>query len=180
MTSKERLKEEWIAVRCQLGESEAFRELINLMEARLSYYIRRFIKDEHTAWDILQEVWLVVFQKIKKLRNTSAIRGWLYRITHDKIANYLRDKKIEEKALNELAYKDMNDQITFSETEASQIHQLLDKINPVHREALVLYFIEGMEYEEIADVIKCSIGTVKSRLHYAKNTLRALMNVGDK
>lgn len=176
MTSEERVKEEWIAVRCQLGESEAFRELIDIMEARLSYYIRRFINDEHTACDILQEVWLVVFQKIKSLRNVSAIRSWLYRITHDKIANYLRDKRIEEKALTGLAYQETDKEITFSEDEAREIHQLLDKISPVHREVLVLYFIENMEYEEIAKVTECSIGTVKSRLYYAKNALRVLLS----
>ncbi|MFH1232172.1 MAG: sigma factor-like helix-turn-helix DNA-binding protein, partial [Planctomycetota bacterium] len=51
---------------------------------------------------------------------------------------------------------------------------------PLHREVLTLYFIEGMQYEEIADVMSCSIGTVKSRLYYAKNTLRTMMAPGGK
>ncbi|MFH1232025.1 MAG: sigma-70 family RNA polymerase sigma factor, partial [Planctomycetota bacterium] len=130
MRNKERLREEWIVIRCQLRECNAYSELINIMERRLLYYIRRFVNDEHTALDILQEIWLVVFQKIKKLKEASAIRAWLYKIAHDKLANYLRHKTIEEKVLDELPIKDVDTQIVFSKDEAQQIHQVMDKLNP--------------------------------------------------
>jgi RNA polymerase sigma-70 factor (ECF subfamily) len=173
---KERIKEQWIALRCRLKEPEAFRELVDLMEQRLFYYIRRFVQDEQLAWDILQDVWMAVFKKIQRLRDTAAIRAWLYRITHDKIANYLREEETRKKVLVELAYQDTNNQISFSEGQAKEIHQLLEKLSPSHREVMVLFFLEGMRYKEIAEVTRCSLGTVKSRLYWAKKLLKEMIS----
>jgi RNA polymerase sigma-70 factor (ECF subfamily) len=80
------LQERLLVSRAQAGDSAAFRTLILSLETRLFYFIRRLVSDEHRAADILQDVWLTAFQKLRRLREPAAFRGWVYRIAHDRAA----------------------------------------------------------------------------------------------
>lgn len=177
----ERIREEWIVLRCQLKDSSAFGELVNLMEDRLYYYIRRFIHSETDAYDVLQQVWLAVFRNIRRLREVNKFRPWIYRIAHNKAVSHARHEMLFTK-LN----KDFSEQVRWQNEETewepgdvADVHKLLGKMNHIHREVLTLCFLEGMKYEEIAQVVGCSVGTVKSRIYYAKKTLRDLKESQD-
>ena len=67
----------------------------------------------------------------------------------------------------------MADEETFAADDVRLVHECLDELTPPHREVLVLRFLESMSYEAIADVVGCGVGTIRSRLHYAKQALRA-------
>lgn len=165
-----------LVLRCQLGELDAFRDLVNLMEPRLLYYIRRFLRNEEICYDILQEVWIIAFQKINGLRDPKSFRSWIYRIAHDKAVTHIRHELSREQA--EDNYREellsQSNEIHWSADNAAEIHLLMDKLSPFHREVLTLFFLEEMNYNEIANVVQCSIGTVKSRIYYAKEALRRL------
>jgi RNA polymerase sigma-70 factor, ECF subfamily len=175
MADAERTRDELLAMRCQLGEPLAFQELVETMERRLFYYIRRFLDDDDEAADVLQEVWLTVFQKVRRLKDAGALRPWIYRIAHDRAISRFRHNQKEpavdagplEAAAEEAVEPD------WDRLDARRVHEALGDLSATHREALVLYFIEGMTYDEIAQVTGASLGLVKSRLHYAKKSLRA-------
>ena len=168
-----------IVIRCKSGQREAFEELFELYQPRLKYYVRRLDANSETD-DILQDIWIKVFRKIRKLKENNSFGVWLYRIARNEVFGRLRQNKKfvelqDEKELTE----HIDDDHEFSAEDAEHLHNALNKIQPYHREALTLSFIEQMTYEQIAQVIDCNIGTVKSRLFYAKQSLRKEMESND-
>jgi len=165
-----------IIVRCKSGQREAFEQLFELYQPRLKYYVRRLANSGSETEDILQNIWITVFRKINKLRDNSSFSVWLYRIARNEVFGRFRqnDKLLElpqEKKLPE--YNDDNHE--FSAEDAQKLHNALNKIQPYHREVLTLSFMEQMNYQQIAEVVGCSIGTVRSRIFYAKQSLRKEM-----
>jgi RNA polymerase sigma-70 factor (ECF subfamily) len=180
MAAAGRTRDELLAMRCQLGEPLAFQELVEAMERRLFYYIRRFLDDDEEAADVLQEVWLTVFQKVRRLKDAGALRPWIYRIAHDCAISRFRHNK-KEPAADADPLEAVPEEVVepdWDRLDARRVHEALSGLSATHREALVLYFIEGMTYDEIAQVTGASLGLVKSRLHYAKKSLRALLESG--
>ncbi len=167
---------EKIVHRCQNGERTAFEELLEIYQPRLKYYVRRLNSEDVDTNDVLQDVWLSVFKKIHKLKDTQNFAVWLYRIARNKVYNGFRRKERfvrlpEEK---EIAVSGSIEP-AFDAKDAEKLHKALNKLKPYHREVLTLSFIEQMSYQSIADVVGCSIGTVRSRIFYAKQSLRKEM-----
>jgi len=175
MAEAGRTRDELLAMRCKLGEPLAFQELVETMERRLFYYVRRFLDDDDEAADVLQEVWLTVFQKVRRLKDAGALRPWIYRVAHDRAISRFRHNQKEPAAdadpLDAVAEEVVEPD--WDRLDARRVHEALGGLSATHREALVLYFIEGMTYDEIGQVTGASLGLVKSRLHYAKKSLRA-------
>jgi RNA polymerase sigma factor (sigma-70 family) len=171
MLDRERIHEEQLVLGCQLGEPEAFRELVSLLEPRLLYYLRRFLPEEADAWDVLQEVWLQVVRQIRHLRQPAAVRGWIYRIAHNAMLARRRHQAAqihsEQVYAGELPLAEEPDDFR-----AADLHRLLARLTEPQREVVTLYFVEAMSYEEIATATDSPVGTVKSRLYYAKRSLR--------
>ena len=164
-----------IVVRCKSGEREAFEKLFELYQPRLKYYIRRLDSSGETD-DILQNIWVTVFRKIRKLKDNNSFGVWLYRIARNEVFGRFRQnqKFVELPEENEHPqYNDDNNE--FSAEDAQKLHNALNKIQPYHREVLTLSFIEQMSYQQIAEVVGCNIGTVRSRIFYAKQSLRKEM-----
>lgn len=167
------LSEQILVLKCQRHDESAFRELVNLWEHRLYYYLRRFVGDKHFLWDILQETWLTVFKEIPKLQDVRTFPAWLYRITHNKAVDWLRkENKYVQMTDNQIDAIVENDiTVPTVKEQAELVHGLLEKLSLAHREVLTLYFLEDFSIREIAQIIGVSDGTVKSRLYYAKRNL---------
>lgn len=167
--------ERLLVVQSQARDSAAFRELVGRYEKRLAYYINRMTGDSTDAFDVMQEVWILVFRRLNTLKAPEAFRVWLYRIAHDVTVSHLRrQQKLPQPMSDELDFsaevEEWDEMQAFENAEL--IHQTLSQLAPAHREVLTLRFLEGLDLSEIADVVGCEIGTVKSRLHYAKRALR--------
>jgi len=160
----------------QQGDAGAFRELVELYDRRLLYFIRRILNETDESFDVLQETWLRVHRNLRSLQSPQAFRVWLYRIAHDQTVSALRRTQrtvpVEEATLGELAHASLPDAIF--ET-ADLVHAALGSLSVDHRRVLTLRFLEDMSIEEIASVLECNAGTIKSRLHYAKAALRRWM-----
>lgn len=167
---------EKIVHRCMDGERAAFEELFEIYHPRLKYYVRRLDGDGSKADDISQEIWLTVFKKIDKLKDARSFAVWLYRIARNKVYDGFRrkDRFVRLPEEDELPVSG-NDEPTFDANDAKKLHRALNKLKDHHREVLTLCFIEQMSYQSIADVVDCSIGTVRSRIFYAKQSLRKEM-----
>jgi RNA polymerase sigma-70 factor (ECF subfamily) len=171
-----RTHDEWIVLRCQAGEPNAFADLVALMEQPLLYYATKLTGNAETALDVLQEVWMKAFRAIGRLKDPGALRPWLYRITHgmavDRIRKHISREKAEE--AHAAGLQESADP-AFAEDDADAIHEALNELAPKHQEVLVLYFLEDFSVAEIATVVGCSEGTVKSRIHYAKKAMKEIL-----
>lgn len=171
---QDKISDAILVLRCQRRDELAFQELVNRWEPRLYYYLRRIVEDENVVWDILQETWLAVFQDIRELQDPRKFPAWLYQISHNKAVNWLRkENKYVQITDEQMAnYGENNTTIFAVKEHAELVHRLLGKLKLAHREVLTLYFLEGFSIKEMAQIIRVSEGTVKSRLYYAKHKLQ--------
>ena len=168
----EQLHEQLLVLRCQAGDEDAFEELVARYHPRLRYYLRRILPRADYADDVLQEVWLAVFRALPRLADPAALAAWLYRIARDKASVQWRVRPPERLLDVSDIVEEPSQDNEFRQEDAQEIHASLDQLAPEQREILVLRFLEDMTYQQIAKVTGCPIGTVRSRLHYAKSALR--------
>lgn len=132
------------------------------------------------ADDLNQEVWIKVYKRISTVTDGARFKTWLFQMTRNKALDFFRGaKRMEE--LKELLRPESEpfetaEENDFRDEEKILVQQALNEISPVMREALVLNFYEGMDYQEIALITGCSVGTVRSRLHHAKNSIKQIIN----
>lgn len=171
----DRLYERILVLRCQARDPSAFEEVVVRYSPRLRYYLRKMLGGSQAAEDALQDVWLDAFRGITKLNEPGAFPAWIYRLARDRAFRELRRRR------HVLLLEDFDlaggaeDEGEFSAEDAGRIREALDALTPGHREVLLLRFIEGMAYEEIAAIVGCRVGTVRSRFHYAKGALRRII-----
>jgi RNA polymerase sigma-70 factor (ECF subfamily) len=173
----ERVYRSVLVVRCQAGDRAAFEELIGLYQPRLRYFLARMVGDDHGADDLLQEVWLDVYRGVARLAEPGAFSTWLYRIARRRALGARRRRHQPPASLDgiDLPELDEDEEEDFSAEDVERVHAALGRLAPEHREVLLLRFMEEMSYEDIARVTGCHLGTVRSRLHYAKRALRRLL-----
>ena len=173
---KDRVQFEWLALRCQTGDPEAFADLIAVMERPLIYYATSLIGNQDAALDVIQDVWLKVVRGIRRLKDPGSLKPWLYAITHgvavDRIRRDYKRDKAEQAQLDD-AFN--IDEPSFDEEDATTIRDALSRLGVKHREVLVLHFLQDLTILEIANVVGCSEGTVKSRIHYAKRQMKQIL-----
>jgi RNA polymerase sigma-70 factor (ECF subfamily) len=176
MDTETRTQYEWLALRCQSGETGAFEELIAVMERPLLYYAASLTGNTDSALDVLQEVWIKAFRGIRKLKNPGSLRSWLYTITHGIAVDRIRKNYSREQA-EKVQYEDFQEaeEPSFAEEDTAAVHAALNQIGLHHREVLILHFLEDLSLAEIAEVVGCSEGTVKSRIHYAKRQMKQIL-----
>jgi RNA polymerase sigma-70 factor (ECF subfamily) len=172
-----RLAERALVVRAQAGDRAAFHDLVEVYQRRLTYYVHRLIGDAEQSRDLLQDVWIEVFRRFAGLRSPAAFRVWLYRVAHHRAIKHLRRKGVEARA--EEVIVDAIDELVVDEhallENAELVHHAMGQLTLDHREVLTLRFLEDLSIHEIAEVVGCSEGTAKSRLHYAKAAMRKII-----
>jgi RNA polymerase sigma-70 factor (ECF subfamily) len=165
-----------MVLRCQAGDESAFAQLLHLFGGRTLAHLRTLVGD--AADDVQQEVWLTVFRRIRTVSNPRAFRTWLYRATRHRAIDYLRARKREREIFEDVEEK--TDWASAPEERpldlaGASVAAVFDRLAPAHREALRLRYEDDLGYTEMALVLGCAIGTVRSRLHNAKRQLQALM-----
>jgi len=148
------------------------------------------IQNETEAWDLAQEAFIKAWRALPRFKLDSSFYTWLYRIAHNVTYDYLRKKKIqgdgefddsrtEHKAAagaETVPHGDDAPDTALKNAELGQrIHAAIAQLSPEHRQVIVLREVEGLQYEEIAATIPCSLGTVMSRLFYARKKLQELL-----
>jgi RNA polymerase sigma-70 factor, ECF subfamily len=179
MLDSTRQRDEWLALRCQANVPGAFEDLIREVERPLFYYAVKLTGNTDTSLDVLQEVWLRAMKGIKKLKEPASVRAWLYTLVRGVTVDNVRRERTRERA--EQVHTEGFDEASepsFFRDHSDAIHEALDELDERHREVLVLHFLEDFSLAEIAEILTCPEGTVKSRLHYAKKELRAIVSGG--
>ena len=175
MSPSDKLIQQVLLLRCQIGDRDAFADLIERYERPLRYFISGLLGNPEMTEDIFQDTWLTVIRRISSLKKADAFPAWLYRIARNKVYQQLRRTRQLSRLSEEVAVPNHVDDEVFSPEDAARVHQCLKELRPEHREVLMLRFLEQMSYQHIAEVLNCSSGTVKSRIHYAKIALKKEM-----
>lgn len=179
--------------RCKKGELRAFDELIRLHQDRVYNLALRLLGNNEDALDLAQEVFLTCFRKIRSFRGDAALSTWLYRVTVNRARNFWKRSRRrgdqQKISIDEpLTFQD-HDQVPFQLADSNPgprklaegkerlyiLQQKMDLLSFEQRQVLILRFSQHLSYEEIARILNCSLGTVKSRLNRARAELRKLM-----
>lgn len=160
------------------GNPAAWDALFRRYQLPLYVYIFELIRHEQTSLDVVQEVFIAAIRHIRSLRDDGKFGGWLFGIAHQKCVQHWR--KRGEVLVDEIADvpdepEDRPDELLIRREEEAELMKLLHQLPLSHRSVLLLHFIEDLSLEEIAQITETPIGTVKSRLHYAKRSLRKLL-----
>ena len=163
--------------RCRDGDRDALRELFDAYGARVYSIARHFFGgDDGRARDVTQDVFVKIIERIGQFEGTARFSTWLYRLT----VNACLDERRRERRL--VLLPDLPDRtesegsapqsVAFDRAETSdRIAKAVSELTPPLRAAVLLRYFEGLSYDEIADVLECSAGTVASRLSRAHATL---------
>jgi RNA polymerase sigma factor (sigma-70 family) len=165
--------DELLAVRCQLGEREAFDALIARWHEPLWRYLARLAGNDDAARDLAQDTWMRVFRGIARLREPAKLRSWLFgiarRVAMDRLrAQYARAPQTHVE-LDAIAadIPDVNLEEEFATLESG-----LATLPIIERETITLFYLRELSLEEIAGLLSVPVGTVKSRLFRARQMLR--------
>jgi RNA polymerase sigma-70 factor (ECF subfamily) len=164
--------------RIAAGEEAALRDLFEVHGQRMYAYALRVLGDPSAADDVVQESLVAVWQGAARYRGDGRPAAWLMGIVHFKALNALRRKPLEslEETENDLPAKGMlPEEKTSKREQRAVLHNAIAHLSADHRAVLELVFYGGMSLHEIAEVLDCPLGTVKSRLAYARASLRGYM-----
>jgi len=169
--------------RCRRGDIDSFGSLVEKYQHRLCLLISGIVLDREQARDLAQEAFLKAYRSLKSFREESNFYTWLYRIAF----NLALDAKRKRAGREMVEYDDSRrldpslspgssmprpDRVALGRELREALRRGLESLTRVQRTAIVLREWEGKSYEEIAGIMKCSRGTVMSRLHYAREKLR--------
>lgn len=176
--------------RARGGDLEAYDELVQRYQERIYATIYHMTSNHEDANDLAQESFIKAFQALKSFKGGSSFYTWLYRIAVNKTINFLKQRKNRiHMSLNDLDFNAehdpdlvafVSDKTPRREAGLSELQEKLNtalmKLSEPHRLVVVLHDVQGLSHEEIAKVMECNIGTVRSRLFYARQQLQAWLS----
>jgi RNA polymerase sigma-70 factor (ECF subfamily) len=177
--------------RCKAGRTDAFDELVTRYRTRVFAMIYNMVHNDQDAWDLAQDSFVKAWKSIKRFRGRSSFYTWIYRIVMNVTIDWLRKKQVKGTGTEfddtiQLAQIDPASRTVpkgappphrqMEQTEIrARIEQAISQLSPEHRAVILMKEIEEMQYHEIAEALDCSIGTVMSRLFYARKKLQNLL-----
>lgn len=173
--------------RAQRGDLEAYDELIKRYQERIYATVYHMTSNHEDANDLAQDAFIKAFQALKSFKGGSSFYTWLYRIAVNKTINFLKQRKNRlHMSLNDLDFNTENnpdlvalisDKTPRREAGLKELSEKLNeallKLSEQHRLVMVLHDVQGQSHEEIAEIMNCNIGTVRSRLFYARQQMQA-------
>lgn len=176
-----------IVQRVQAGDVAAFDTLIVKYRERVYGIVYNMTSNREDAADLTQDAFIKAFQSIHRFNAHSSFFTWLYRIAVNSTLTHLRKARLrtffsfekindEDKTaelVNQMTDKKGGDRELFIRELQEKLNEAMMKLSIKHRTVVTLFEIEGLSHEEIAEIMECSVGTVRSRLHYAKQLLQS-------
>ena len=163
------IEDQLLVMDAQDGDAKAMEKLVRRWQKRLWLHAYRLIADREAAWDVTQQSWLGIIRGLRKLHDPANFKAWAYRITTNKSIDWIKKRKATK-------------QISLEETQVHQDHEqkdiglreLLEKLDMRKKVVLTLHYFEQLSVSEISVALSIPKGTVKSRLHKAREELKTL------
>jgi len=162
------------------GDPGAWDALFRRYQMPLYVYAYELLRDEQASLDVVQETFVAAVRHLPTLRSDDRFGSWLFGIARQKCAQRWRKSRREESAMESLANQFVDaergaDEWLIRKEQEADFRRLLEQLPEPQREVLVLFFLEEFPLDEIARITRAQVGTVKSRLHYAKKAMRHLL-----
>ena len=165
--------DELLVLKAQSRDSAAFAELVQRWHARLLAHAVRLTRDADGADEAMQEVWLAIVRGIGKLKDPGAFGFWAYRIVGRECANWVhRRQRVRREGSQDGLQDAPTPQHAAPPVATDGLAEAMDALSVEHREVLALYYMQDMSIDQIAAMLEIRQGTVKSRLHYAREAMR--------
>src|SRR5579859_3526490 len=176
--------------RARKGELGAYDDLVRLYQERIYATVYHMTANHEDANDLAQEAFIKGFQALKSFKGGSSFYTWLYRIAVNKTINFLKQRKNKAQlSLDDLDFNAEHDpdlvalisdktprrEINLAELQ-EKLNSAMQKLSDSHRLVVTLHDVQGLSHEEIAKIMECNIGTVRSRLFYARQQLQAYLS----
>ncbi|MEP0356192.1 MAG: RNA polymerase sigma factor RpoE [Paraglaciecola sp.] len=180
----EQITDQQIVERVQRGDKNAFGLLVNKYQHKVAYLVSRYVKNSGDVADVAQEAFIKAYRALPNFRGDSAFYTWLYRIAVNSAKNYLvsqgRKPPANDVDAEEADFYDGSDALKennspeknlMSDQMSKLLFEAMDKLPEDLRMAISLRELEGLSYEDIANVMDCPVGTVRSRIFRAREAL---------
>ena len=174
---------------CQTGDTQAFDQLVSRYRSRVFGMIYNMVRNEQDAWDLAQDSFVKAWKSIGRFRGQSSFYTWIYRIVMNVTIDWLRKKQVKGTGTefdDSVQLKEIDPASRTSPRAAPLPHERMERdevraridaaiaqLSPEHRAVILMKETEDMQYHEIAEALGCSIGTVMSRLFYARKKLQS-------
>lgn len=177
MSDGRAIEDELLVLRCRQGDAASLDSLLVRWQERLWRHALRVTGDPDAAWDVLQEALLVIARQIRRLEAESVFGVWAYRIVGHKARDWLRQHLRRRERETRYAQLRHSEGIDADEPtpEVPGVKAAWRRLSSTDHTLLTLRFKDGFSIDEMAEALGIPAGTVKSRLHYAKQRLRAMM-----
>lgn len=176
--------------RAQRGDLQAYDDLVKRYQERIYATLYHMTGNHEDANDLAQESFIKAYTALKSFKGGSSFYTWLYRIAVNKTINFLKQRKNKyHLSLNDIDINAENDpdlvaltsdKTPFREAGLTELQKKLNeallKLSEPHRMVVVLHDVQGQSHDEIAEIMGCNIGTVRSRLFYARQQLQGYLN----
>ena len=176
--------------RARQGDLDAYDELVRRYQERIYATVYHMTANHEDANDLAQEAFIKAFQALKSFKGGSSFYTWVYRIAVNKTINFLKQRKNKaHMSLDDLDFNAehdpdlvalISDKTPRREINLAELHEKLNtamqKLSEPHRLVVTLHDVQGLSHEEIAEIMGCNIGTVRSRLFYARQQLQAYLS----
>ncbi len=175
--------------KAQSGDAKAFDQLVTRYRSKVYGMCYHLVQNDQDAWDLSQEAFIKAWRALGSFKGDSSFYTWIYRISHNCAYDWLRKKRIQgDGEFNDETNKPIAagaeavpkgdrrpDEVLKGRELGARIKDAIAQLTPDHRTAILLREVEGQSYEDIAQVMECSLGTVMSRLFYARKKLQELL-----
>jgi len=168
----EQLADELLVMRCQDGEADAMAELVRRWQRRLWRHACRMTGRQDAAWEVAQEAWLAIVRGIGRLHDPARFPAWAYRIVTNKAADWVARRRRRRDTQRELPPEAPAADPPGEDGPRDDLQAALRRLPTRQRAILSLHYLEGLSVAEIASALSVPPGTVKSRLHQARNELK--------
>lgn len=176
----DQIYEEWLVLRAQDGSRPAMGELVTRWNRRLVGFALSQTGREDIARDVAQSAWLAAARDIRRLRDPAAFGAWILRIVANRCADHIRAasraRRAEHAATRDRAIQIANPAPAADDSETvTRVREAIAMLGPAQREILGLHYGAGLRVDVIASLLGVPEGTIKSRLHAARNELKPLL-----
>lgn len=184
------VEEAVLVKRARQGDLGAYDELVRRYQERIYATVYHMTANHEDANDLTQEAFIKAFQALKSFKGGSSFYTWVYRIAVNKTINFLKQRKNRgQMSLDDLDFNAEHDpdlvalvsektprrEVNLAELQ-EKLNAAMQKLSEPHRLVVTLHDVQGLSHEEIAEIMGCNIGTVRSRLFYARQQLQAYLS----